>query len=310
MNIVEYKGAQAVSTDGIHWDIYVRDNDLVSDLTNSHKVQTNDIRYGRWSETQGLKRGALYPSESFKNLEHQGAVVYQYLLKHHQDIPFAFKDNYELWLLDYKNRPLALLKSAIKEDDIELDTPLSWNLSIDCRKNFYTNIFKALCTNQQFTNPADYLISYINGFASNTRCAQWFKRDNNGDATGIEAINLETDLIKRQLSCKHFPAFYIQQDNHDAVHEQLISDFLCWQAPFFLLLDNLDYETRSRLEHQARQRAPVIDEIFHLYPEIINQDIINAARVEALFRRTNPEPEDSEEIMCAEYIELNIPRTN
>lgn len=115
MNIIEYQGAQAVSTDGIHWDIYVRDNELVKDLANSHKVQTSDIRYGSWSENSGLKRGAIYPSEDFKLLEQQGEIVYQYLLKHHTDIPFPLNDCFELWLLDETDQPLALLHSVVRK---------------------------------------------------------------------------------------------------------------------------------------------------------------------------------------------------
>jgi len=82
MNIIEYEGAEAVTTDGLHWDIYVRDTTLVEDLADGHKVQTSDIRYGSWSEKQGLKRGAIYPSDDFKMLEHRGAILYEYLLDH------------------------------------------------------------------------------------------------------------------------------------------------------------------------------------------------------------------------------------
>lgn len=61
MNIIEHEGAEAVTTDGLHWDIYVRDTTLVEDLADSHKVQTSDIRYGSWSQKQGLKRGRFIP---------------------------------------------------------------------------------------------------------------------------------------------------------------------------------------------------------------------------------------------------------
>jgi hypothetical protein len=49
MNIIEYQGAEAITTDGIQWDICARDTGLVEDSANSHKVQTSDIRYGSWS---------------------------------------------------------------------------------------------------------------------------------------------------------------------------------------------------------------------------------------------------------------------
>ena len=111
MNIIAYQGAEAVTTDGVHWDIYVRDTELVQDLANSNRVQTSDIRYGSWSARQGLKRGALYPSDDFKVLEHRGAIVYEHLLNQHRQVPFPLTDAFELWLLDSNDRPLAICAS-------------------------------------------------------------------------------------------------------------------------------------------------------------------------------------------------------
>ena len=45
----EYQGAEAITTDGIHWDICMRDTGVVEDIANSLKVQTSDIRYSSWS---------------------------------------------------------------------------------------------------------------------------------------------------------------------------------------------------------------------------------------------------------------------
>jgi heat shock protein HspQ len=39
MNIIEHEGAEAVTTDGLHRDIYVRDTTLVEDLADSHMVR-------------------------------------------------------------------------------------------------------------------------------------------------------------------------------------------------------------------------------------------------------------------------------
>jgi hypothetical protein len=45
LQTVTYASAEAVSTDGAHWDIYVCNDELVADLENSNNVQTSDIRY-------------------------------------------------------------------------------------------------------------------------------------------------------------------------------------------------------------------------------------------------------------------------
>lgn len=38
MNIIEYQGAEAVTVDGVHWDIYVRDLALVADIQNPSRL--------------------------------------------------------------------------------------------------------------------------------------------------------------------------------------------------------------------------------------------------------------------------------
>lgn len=88
LQIIAYESAEAVSTDGAHWDIYVRNDELVKDLENRYQVQTSDIRYGNWSADKGLKRGPGYPSEDFKRMEKMGAIVYEHLLRDHQKVPF------------------------------------------------------------------------------------------------------------------------------------------------------------------------------------------------------------------------------
>ena len=119
VNIIRYKSAEAVTSDGINWDIYVSNDSLLDGLDAKKSVQISDIRYGRWSERDGLKRGHVYPSEEFYTLEAMGAVAYQHLLKVHNQVPFPFNDSVELWLLDEANRPLALLNAVVDQKDID-----------------------------------------------------------------------------------------------------------------------------------------------------------------------------------------------
>ena len=83
MLTIRHGAAEAVSLDGVRWDIYVA-NDLLRDgVAARGEVQVSDIRYGSWSRETGLKRGSIYPSEDFKRMEALGAVVYQHLLHVH-----------------------------------------------------------------------------------------------------------------------------------------------------------------------------------------------------------------------------------
>ncbi|TNF35742.1 MAG: hypothetical protein EP315_05305 [Gammaproteobacteria bacterium] len=307
MNIIEFEAAEAVTLDGVHWDIYVRDAELVKDLPNSHKVQTSDIRYGRWSASSGLKRGAIYPSEDFKVLEAQGALVYEYLLKHHQQIPFPFADVYELWLLDQFAQPLVLLKSAVLEDDLELDRLPDWCACHEAGDRFTTGISQQL-TNHENLSAADYLGAYIKQLAGHTLTAQWFKRDVDGSGIACGDFQVEPVLSHRRLTADAFPDLLINEISHDDMHNTLIQDFIGWQAPCLLLLQHLSQPQRRQLEISARARASEVEKQHRLYPEIVDISQINAARVEARLRRSSGINKPAEDdVMSPEYIELMHP---
>jgi hypothetical protein len=311
MNIIAYQGAEAVTTDGVRWDIYVRDTELVEDLANSNKVQTSDIRYGSWSLQQGLKRGALYPSDDFKMLEHRGAIVYEHLLKQHRQVPFPLRDTFELWLLDSHGQPLGLLHSVVKEEDIELDCHIDWRAGQECRSQFRSQAMLALMQETEAHDSAgDYLTRHINARAGTVPRAQWFRRTADRRGEGLQGINLPPPLQGRDLPAEAFPRYFLREDDSSAPHRQLIQDFIAWQAPWLLLLQQLSHSTRSRLEQLACARALTLDRHYALYPEIVDEAALNVARVEAALRRSQPAAQQQDDTLPTYYIEMNITRTN
>ena len=306
INTVKYQSAEAVSTDGIHWDIYVSNDLLLEDLDTDCSVQISDIRYGKWSSANGLKRGPIYPSEDFKYLEQQGAVALEYVQQHHEKVPFPLADNFELWLLDRNAMPLVLLDSVIQHQDIDMERNLNWRAGNLCRKTFKSDTWEDLSTDTTIlNNPADYLTHFINSHASDPPAAQWFERDERGNARGLLGINLNADLTARYLPADSFPVALLNHPVTDGLHHQLIDEFINWQAPWLLLLPTLDQETRTYYEHSARHQALIVEQQFRLYPEIIDKAAINTARVEAMFRNSQPEPEEEEDILSTWYLELN-----
>jgi hypothetical protein len=303
LNIISYDSAEAVTTDGVRWDIYVRNDELVKDLENSYKVQTSDIRYGSWSRESSLKRGPVFPSEDFKRLEEMGAVVYEHLLQTHQQVPFPMKDQYELWLLDESQLPLVLLDSTVFSHDMDLQQAIDWRAGLACRENFSAPVVQEL--DPEAKSAAEYLANYINNLAGDKPTAQWFHRQANDAGLGLQGINMAGDLEGRHLGAEFFPEFFVQIDGHDDKHSKLIQEFLAWQAPWLLLLSGLDNDVRQMLEQQARQQALVVDKQFRLYPEIIDPAFIKAARVEAMLRKGQQQKSDQEDIMSTFYIELH-----
>jgi len=305
INCIRYKSAEAVSADGVQWDIYVSHDGLLKGLPYNPKTQVSDIRYGSWSRKSGLKRGPLYPSDDFKMLEELGTRTYEHLVEVHGDAPFPFHDTVELWLLDTAGRPLVLLDSAVELAAIDLDQATAWRPGLNCRRTFTSQAAGELdLDTTQEGAVADYLAMYVNARSGASPRAQVFVRSPDGRGTGSAGINLPTELHSRVLEAQQFPLLLLDTRHHDSVHMQLINDFICWLAPWLLLLPTLDKATRRTFEQNARVQPLKIAQQYHLYPAILDQKIIDAARVEARLRGTIPEENSGESIMSTFYLEL------
>ncbi len=300
VHTIRFASAEAVTTDGIEWDIYVANDTLLDGLGRAGKrALISDIRYGHWSAEKGLKRGPLYPSDDFRRLEEMGAVVYEHLLRVHRDVPFRFRDPFELWLLDRNDQPLALLHSVRADSETDTRPPLDWRAGMAAQEQFRS---------AAIADPAEpagvYLTRYVNSLASGV--AQWFRRSDDGDGLGLHTIKGGDELRGRVLDAEAFPPLFIATAGMDAAHARLVRDYHAWQAPWLLLLPHLKPATRSALEACACQRAELIEKHCRLYPAIIDRPALQAARVEAALLRSQPRMDKQDEVMPMFYIELSV----
>jgi len=304
MLTIRHEAAEAVTLDGVRWDIYVANEQLRDGIQARGRVQVSDIRYGSWSSAQGLRRGAIYPSDDFRRMEAMGAVVYQHLLHVHEQIPFPFADRFELWLLDRAGLPLALLQSAVQAADATLDHLPHWRAGNMARERFASPAMDRL-QDEPGTPAATYLERYVNERAGPRPAAQWFERGARGMGTGLQGIALSQALEGRTLPAEAFPPLTLADLGHDEAHSCLVEDFRAWQAPWLLTLGDLDRGTRARLETQARGQAVAVQAQHRLYPEIAEAETIRAALVEAMLRgRPPPAPERRPGSIATFYIEL------
>jgi hypothetical protein len=300
MHTIRYQSAEAVTTDGIEWDIYVANDALLDGLGRAgRRAMISDIRYGHWSAEKGLKRGPLFPSDDFKRLEHMGALVYEHLLKVHRDVPFNFRDCFELWLLDRNDRPLALLHSVRADSETDTKPPLDWRAGMAAQEKFRSAAISDL------DEPAGvYLTRYVNELSSGV--AQWFRRSDDGAGLGLHTLKGGDSLNGRVLDADAFPPLFVATAYMDAAHAQLVRDYHAWQAPWMLLLPHLDASTRSALEMAACQQAESVEKHCRLYPAVIDRAALQAARVEAALVRSQPRSHQQDEVMPMFYIELNV----
>lgn len=303
---MRYHSAEAMTTDGVHWDIYVANTMLLPEQDGVHEVQVGDMRYGSWSAAQGLRRGRLSPSADFRRMEAMGTILYEHLLETYQQVPFAFTDHVELWLLDADTRPLALLHSVTSEHDIDLAMPVTWRPGMAAREQFNSGAMETLRGRvSPDLSAADYVALYINRCAGKQPAAQWFRREADGSGLGLRGIGLPAALEGRVLDESLFPPLFLADTGHDTEHLRLLEDFQTWQAPWLLLLPNLDNATRRALEQRARQRVFALEKQFRLYPAIVDVGVIQTARVEAVMRRSQSPQEKQEDLQATFYIELS-----
>jgi hypothetical protein len=306
INTIRHESAEAVTADGVQWDIYVSNESLQRDLAGRGRAQVSDIRYGRWSAADGLKRGPIFPSEDFRAMEAMGTVVFNHLLNVHEQIPFPFTDIFELWLLDKESRPLALIDSASELEAIKLNQPCSWRPGQNCRSTFTSPAARELgIDSEQQGALADHLSTYVNSRTADRASAQVFRRAPDGSGEGLCGITLEDRLEGRTLDSGAFPELLLDTRTHDDLHSRLIHDFTCWQAPWLLLLPTLDTGLRREYEQHARVQAIKVADQYHLYPAIIDREVIDSARIEARLRKTVPEKKSDEFSLSPFYLELD-----
>jgi hypothetical protein len=244
----------------------------------------------------GLRRGPINPSAGFRHLEALGDVVFEQLRARHREVPFPFRDTFELWLLDTAGRPLALLHSVVDECEMTFNHSPQWRAGFAAHDRFASPAATALGA----ANAGDYLTRYVNDHAGAQPQAQWFRREASGEGHGLAP----RDGAGRTLAAREFPPLFLANVGHDAAHRQLIEDFLAWQAAWLLVCPCLDADTRRKLERCARLQAVVVERQYRLYPQLIDEDAIKAALVEAILRRSQPPAVHREELLPVHYLEF------
>lgn len=303
VHVIRHASAEAVTTDGVHWDIYVSNDALLADLPQDCQVQTSDIRYGSWSAAEGLKRGPINLYDDFLAMEAMGALVFEQLRELHTRVPFSYADRYELWLLDSAAQPLALLASACNDREMAQDrTGPRWQAGYLARERFTSTALPA----EAAVTAADYLCDYINSRAGPRPQVQWFERQADGAGQGLCLADTPESLADRRLAASAFPRYILAEGGHDEQHRRLIDDYHTWLAPWLLLLPGLSSDTRAELEHKARAQPLEVARQYRLYPAVANQAELNAALVESVLLNSQARRQSAEDTpLSTFYIELN-----
>lgn len=272
MHCVETEWADAVTTDGREWTLYVRGECLYDDpeVVREQAISVPDIKYGTWSRAFGFQRAPIRLPTFEARVRAAGDALLGAVQQHAEALPFPLADRYELWLLHGDTgRPLALIASACRLSERETPNLLRWTPGQRCLAE---------------QPAARALVTRVAELAGREPTAQWFER--RPDGSGVPCVEVGDDTPPVAIRSSDFGGFQIDESALDDAQIDLLREIEDWQAPSLLQLPDLPPAARRALEIAACRHAVRLAEQLPLYPCVLDRAAITAALVEARMRQS------------------------
>jgi hypothetical protein len=190
-------------------------------------------------------------------------------------LPFDAVDEHEYWLLDDADgAPLALLQSCVdlKDRDIMPSQQPSW-VAMPAAQLAVPGSEGSAGT---YVPPVNYRLEQAVAHRAGSRPrATWLSSDH-GSTTS-----------------RNLPPCLLREDWPDEEQRQLCERYVKRLAPRLLTLPDLPRETRRRLEIAACKHVFDVERFHAVYPEVVEDGLLKAARVEARLRRHNSTEEEA-----------------
>ena len=267
MQVVEAEEGRALSCNGVVWEIIVRatqGKDSVNSSSDNNKKTF--YRFGMWSLDYGLMKRANSPApdQDYFELASKCETLIGYVQARYHQLPFELEDNRELWLFDSdEQQPLALLASLIPGASMPSPEPEHWTSCIGIGSS----------PSQRRFPQARELESQVKERGGINIRKHWIKR-----TPGGEGIVENTGSV---LPADQFPVLLLDENWANDEEQHRAAEYIKWISPSLLTLQHLDNDTRTRIENNLNVQAVSIEHHWHLYPEIINQKLLKAARVQS-----------------------------
>lgn len=275
IQVAQDETARALSYDGVNWQIQVLSEwsqNRWGSLNAGDRGGGSYALYAVWSAGEGIAFLPRNPMLSRAEMEAASAELLRILPS--LDVPFPPGDPYELWWLDTRDEPLALLASAVNRLDLAGGVIPRWRALPDSEVSYGP----AGASHERLQ-----LEQRVRAAAGGPSRAQWFRRDESGRGVPIEGggpLHCPGGLGPEQ-----FPVLPLRERWDDPVTATLVRDYLEWMAPVLLTQGGFPEQTRLRLETAARRRVLEVDTLYRLYPDVVDEDNLKAALVEAALRK-------------------------
>ena len=255
VQIAESERARALTVDGQTWEIqFLRTG-------NGAQSQSQIYRRAVTISDDEIKQKKLDSVLEDNTVDERIVELIEFLAG--ITLPFQAEDKHEYWLLDSKDQsPLALIFSCKNSEQMN---------AYPSRPE-WTALPSAVMPIEMTEDEKSYASAPVNyrlerlvaERAGINPKAKWFTRTKN-----------EED---------HFPAFMLREDWQEEESSDMCQRYLNRQSPRLLMLHGLSKEYRAQLEKNARAYAMEVARFYPLYPEVIDQTLMNTILVEAKLR--------------------------
>jgi hypothetical protein len=267
MQVIEAEQGRELSCNGVVWELLVRARwSKARDSTGRENQRKIFYRFGMWSMNDGLLQRSNSPAEDqdYFDLATKCEALVEYVRAHHQWLPFRLEDNRELWLFDNDNQsPLALLASLRPGVSLSVSEPGDWSCCIGANGS---------PGQRRFPQSLD-LETQVRQRAGCNIHKNWIERLAGGDGV----VEITGDAIP----ANQFPVLLLEENWANDEEQRRACEYIKWISPSLLTLQHLDKGTRTRIENHLNVQAISIEHHWHLYPEVINQKLLKAARVQS-----------------------------
>lgn len=260
MQVIAIEHAEAETTDGINWVLYVTHEDIVS------HTGMSEVRYGSWSQHEGLQLSMVRGTETSNLIDTVGEMLAAAVEEYAETIPFPLNDRYECWLLTEDGKLLALLDTVDSENKKQSFDKATWHPGTKAFEEFHSDY-----------GDATRLKQLINERAGDDSRTLWVKRKKTDFGYSGDAIKDNSEIIP----ASEIPQRLLLENWKSSDDTQLVSDYMAWQAPWLLQLNNYDDDTRQIIETQAWQRPVLCAKQYHLFAKVLDEKQLKVVRVQA-----------------------------
>lgn len=263
--IAESDRARAITVDGDLWEIHFlyAVNPGMNAMERSPKRKFRRVAGIRHDQLGEMAGGS---AEKFGDVDERILELARFIAG--RSLPFPAMDQYEYWLLDPRDdSPLALIFSCTEPGQMANFPALTeWTALPAAVMPIEPTAREKECSNSPVNYRLERLVAERAG--SKPR-ARWFQRHAD-----------EPDS---------FPAFMVREDWEDEEQRDLCRRYIDRQSSRLLMLHGLEREQRQRMELAAKAHAVEVARFYPLYPEIVDERLMNAIRTEARLRNATGE---------------------